>query len=49
MCILKPEFTKARTFPENMNKETNSFFKKQVIFFFAVVFCPMIRNTYLKR
>ena len=38
MYISKPKFTKARTFSKIMNKEAKSFFKKQVIFFFAVVF-----------
>ena len=38
-----------QTFSKNVNKETTLIFKKQVIFFFTVLSCPMIHNIYLKR
>ena len=39
----------ARTFLKNVSKEATTYlFKKQVVFFFTVVFRAMIHNSYLK-
>ena len=46
--MLKPKFTNSTDFSKNVNKEPTKFFQKQVIFFFTVVFYPMIHNIYLK-
>ena len=49
LYILRPKLINSWDFFKNFEKVAVQLFKKQVISFFTVVFCPMIHNIYLKR
>ena len=49
LFILKPKFTHSMDFCKCVNKEAVHFSTEQVIFFFIVVFCPMILDIHFKR
>ena len=49
LFILKPKFTHSMDFFKCVNKEAVHFSTEQVLFFFIVVFCPIILDIYFKR
>ena len=48
LFILKPKFTHSMDFFKCVNKEAVHFSTEQVLFFFIVVFCPIILDIYFK-